>query len=396
MSTTSTDLALTAPPAVPAVPESEADRMVELAPDVASLLDTTAEQYVDALATLDPESEEFTKKLDAVHTMGDQEIRESASVSNRMLDRPVRAMDTGLFDSKSPVSKSLVDLRKTIDDLDPTRQGLFSKKKLFGIIPFGDHLREYFMKYESAQTHIDGILNALYRGQDELRQDNAAVEQEKQNLWTTMDRLKQYSYLAGKLDSDLETKIAQVGTTDADKAKSLREDVLFYVRQKHQDLLTQLAVSAQGYLALELIRKNNIELIKGVDRATTTTVSALRTAVMVAQALANQKLVLDQITALNTTTGNLIESTSEMLKDTTGKVHEQAAGATVNVEQLQAAFQNIYATIDAIDTYKLEALDTMKQTVDALSAEVSKAQAYLERAHQAPAREAAGDLTLPR
>src|SRR2546428_13963908 len=65
---------------------------------------------------------------------------------------------------------------------------------------------------------------------------------------------------------------------------------------------TQLAVNAQGYLALELVRKNNLELIKGVDRATTTTISALRTAVIVAQALTNQELVLNQITALNTTT----------------------------------------------------------------------------------------------
>ena len=71
------------------------------------------------------------------------------------------------------------------------------------------------------------------------------------------------------------------------------------MRQKRQDLLTQLAVSVQGYLALDLIRRNNVELIKGVDRATTTTISALRTAVIVAQALSDQKLVLDQITALN-------------------------------------------------------------------------------------------------
>ncbi|MEJ7697304.1 MAG: toxic anion resistance protein [Candidatus Limnocylindrales bacterium] len=105
----------------------------------------------------------------------------------------------------------------------------------------------------------------------------------------------------------------------------LKEDMLFSVRQKHQDLLTQLAVSVQGYLALDVIRRNNLELIKGVQRATTTTVSALRTAVIVARALADQKLVLDQITALNTTTSNLIESTSEMLRHQSGQINEQAA-----------------------------------------------------------------------
>ena len=149
-----------------------------------------------------------------------------------------------------------------------------------------------------------------------------------------------------------------------------------------QDLLTQLAVSAQGYMALDMIRRNNVELIKGVDRATTTTVSALRTAVIVSQALADQKLVLDQFTALNTTTGNLIESTSELLKEQSADVHDQAASATVKVEQLQKAFQNIYQALDEIDTYKVAALDTMQKTVDALGQEIAEAQKHLDRMHE--------------
>src|SRR3546814_5446228 len=73
-----------------------------------------------------------------------------------------------------------------------------------------------------------------------------------------------------------------------------------------------MAVSVQGYLALDLVKKNNVELVKGVDRASTTTVAALRTAVTVAQALTNQKLVLGQITVLNTTTARSEEHTSEL------------------------------------------------------------------------------------
>jgi uncharacterized protein YaaN involved in tellurite resistance len=144
--------------------------------------------------------------------------------------------------------------------------------------------------------------------------------------------------------------------------------------------MTQLAVSVQGYLALDVIRKNNVELIRGVDRATTTTVSALRTAVIVAQALSDQKLVLDQITALNTTTSNLIESTSVLLRQQSGAINEQAASSTVDIAKLQAAFDNIYATMDEIDGFKLQALDNMAKTVDALSVQVQKSQGYIERA----------------
>ncbi|MDB5691899.1 MAG: toxic anion resistance protein, partial [Alphaproteobacteria bacterium] len=155
---------------------------------------------------------------------------------------------------------------------------------------------------------------------------------------------------------------------------------LFYTRQRTTDLLTQMAVTVQGYLALDLVKKNNVELVKGVDRASTTTVSALRTAVTVAQALTNQRLVLEQITALNTTTANVIDSTGTMLKNQTGEIHKQAASATIPLETLQRAFQNIYDTMDMIDQFKVEALVSMKQTVATLSTEVEKSRGYIARA----------------
>ena len=178
-----------------------------------------------------------------------------------------------------------------------------------------------------------------------------------------MNRLNQYIYLAEQLDSQLSGAIAELQVSDPMKADALNKDVLFYVRQKHQDLLTQLAVSIQGYLAIDVIIKNNAELIKGVDRASTTTVSALRTAVITAQALGNQKLVLDQITALNATTSGLIERTSEMLRDNSVTIQQQAASSTISVESLQKAFANVYQTMDSIDSFKIEALNNMSQTI---------------------------------
>jgi uncharacterized protein YaaN involved in tellurite resistance len=371
--------------------------MVALDPQTTARLDGAVGTYLDALLAADPRSGSFKKKVDGIHALGNQEIKQSASVSNRMLDRPVGAL-ARTQDKSSTVSNALLQLRRTVEDLDPSRRGLLDRRRIFGVLPWGNRLRDYFGKYESAQGHLNAIVQALYRGQDELLKDNAAIEQEKVNLWAVMDRLKQYLYLARTLDAGLDARIRELQVNEPERAKTLREDCLFYVRQKAQDLATQLAVSAQGYLALELVRKNNLELVKGVDRATTTTVSALRTAVMTAQGLVNQKLVLDQIGALNETTADMIEGTSAMLRQQSAAVHEQAASATVSIEKLQAAFANIYATIDTIDASKLQALETMRQTIDALSREVARAQAYLERAHDAPATELAplpDELKLP-
>ena len=389
--TSSSDaLTLVPPPPVPAITDAEAASLVQIDATTAGKIDAMVNGYIKSIASLDPRSQDFATKVNAIHSMGDDEIRQSASVSNRLLDKPVKAMESGPFSKGATVSKSLIDLRRTVEDLDPSQQGLLGPKHMFGLIPFGNRLRDYFARYQSAQGHLNAIIQALYHGQDELRQDNSAIEQEKVNVWEIKGRLQQYVYMAGKLDAALEGEIDQIGRTDPERAKALREDVLFFIRQKRQDLLTQLAVNAQGYLALELVRRNNLELIKGVDRATTTTVSALRTAVIVAQALTNQKLVLNQIMALNTTTGNLIESTSAMLREQSGQIQQQAASATLSVEKLQAAFANIYSTMETIDAYKLQALESMQKTIDVLTGEVLKAQSYLQRAHNAPVTPAIG------
>ncbi len=177
----------------------------------------------------------------------------------------------------------------------------------------------------------------------------------------------------------LSAKIVEIEVIDAEKARVVKEELLFYTRQKITDLLTQEAVSIQGYLALDMIRKNNLELIKGVDRATTTTISALRTAVMVASALGNQKLVLDQITALNKTTSDLILGTSSMLKQQSVKIQQGAASSTVEMDKLKTAFRNIYDTMDMMADFKVKALDSMQQTINTLTTEIDNAQSYVDR-----------------
>ncbi len=369
-------------PVTPVAPE-QAHSLVKLEPETVNSLNARVKEFVSAVMTLQPHSEEFKTKAASIHNLGVAEVRAAANVSNRMLQRPAQALNSGLFDDGAPISRTLIDLRKTVEDLDPSRQGdLLAPKKLFGIIPLGNRLRDYFLQYQSAQSHLNAILQALYNGQDELRKDNAAIEQEKVNLWAMMQKLEQYVYVGKQLDGELENRIHAIEAQNPEKARIVKEEMLFYLRQKTQDLLTQLAVSVQGYLALDMIRKNNLELIKGVDRATTTTVSALRTAVIVAQALANQKLVLDQINALNTTTGNLIESTAALLKQQSAQIQQQAASATVNLNQLKTAFANIYQAMDMMSDYKVKALDHMRQTVDALAGEVEKAKAYVARARE--------------
>lgn len=391
---TSPVITLEAPQPVAVVPQDEADQLVKLDLTKVPELDAKVNDFVMHVLQTPVNTSVFDEKVKAIHQLGSAEIRASAQIANRMLDRPAKSMDKALFDN-SPIAKSLTELRSVVEDLDPSRQGsLSSPRKFLGIIPMGKSVQDYFRKYQSSQNHINAIIESLYHGKDELMKDNASIEQEKVNMWALMQSLRQYIYVGQKIDERLEQKIGELEATDPEKARVVKEELLFYLRQKNMDFLTQLAVNIQGYLALDMIRKNNLELIKGVDRATTTTIAALRTAVMVSQALSSQKLVLDQINALNSTTSSLIESTSVLLKRQTAQVHEQASGSSVDLEKLQKSFNHIYETMHAIDAFKVKALGNMQQTLHVLTQEVDRAQTYLDRTNRQTVSEVANELQI--
>jgi len=184
---------LSPPAAIEPVEKEAASSMVRLDADTVNKLDVKVDQFLNTVLSMDLHSDEFKEKVGNIHALGNEEIRASASISNRLLDKPVRAMNEGFFDEKSSTSRGLIELRTTVEDLDPAKQGnLLTPKKLFGLIPYGNKLRDYFHHYQSAQAHINKILQSLYNGKEELQKDNAAIEEEKLNAWNLMQKMEQY------------------------------------------------------------------------------------------------------------------------------------------------------------------------------------------------------------
>ncbi|WP_329621442.1 toxic anion resistance protein [Streptomyces sp. NBC_01255] len=383
-------LVLTPPEPVAPVRAEQVSGVVPLDESTRTEMSRRAVEYVGSLSGLDPRSPEFSGRIGEITALGAGEMRSATQQSNRMLDRTVRSLGTGASagDAQTRVGASLVELRRTVEDLDPRDTPAKGFKGLLSKLPGGNKLRDHVAKYASSQATLNRIVGALRGGQDELERDNAALQTERARLWETMGKLQEYAVLTEALDAAVEERIAL--TPDPAQADALRADVLFPVRQKHQDLLTQLAVCAQGYMAMDVVRRNNAELIKGVDRAATTTLSALRIAVMLATALEHQRNVTEQVNALRSTTENLIATNAGMLSEQAGEIQRIAADPAVGAETLRTAFQQIYTTLDAIDTYKVQATESMAATVRSLTSELQQASSHLERSRRTGALEGGG------
>src|SRR3954447_14574632 len=214
--TTATKLKLDPPEVLQPVAPAEASGLVPLKTEETSELDKRVTKFVDELAALDSNSPDFGKKVDQLTAMGRKEIMEAAGHSNRFLDRPVKAID-----SATGIGANLPQLRKTVEGLDPGKGGAIGKpRKFLGIIPMGGGLKSYFMKYQSSQTHISKILNALASGKDELLMDNEAINVERANMWKTMGKLEQMIHISKALDAKLEATANDLDATEPAKAKA--------------------------------------------------------------------------------------------------------------------------------------------------------------------------------
>jgi uncharacterized protein YaaN involved in tellurite resistance len=300
----------------------------------------------------------------AFENMG-AELQKEAARRSAMLKQPLtQLMKQG--DEGGEVASTLIDLKLQVEDLDPARIDLEAGwgTRLLGYLPgIGTPLKRYFSRYESASTSIDAIVRSLKNGQEQLKRDNVTLAEDQKAMRAMTLKLERAIKLGQLIDERLQRALDTEVLADDPKHRFIAEELLFPLRQRIQDLQQQLLVNQQGYLTTELVIRNNKELIRGVTRAINVTVSALQVAVTLALALANQKIVLEKVQAISTTTDNLIAGTAERLKTQGAEIHKQASSTQLNIETLKQAFVDIRAALDDISRYRQEALPKMAKDI---------------------------------
>ena len=317
--------------------------------------------------------ENILKPLD---NFGLNEMSRSAS-HNEMLSTRFVDLTKGGKDADN-ISEQLIELNKQMKDLDPSKVD-FAKKGVLGNLM--NPVRKYFAKYEKAEVAISDIVQSLDKSSKVLQNDNTTLLSEENYLREVTNKLLADIELGKQMDASIEQQIqtAEIEGVDQSKIDFVREEILFPLRQRLMDMQQMIVVNQQGIVSLNVIRRNNKELIRGVNRAKNVTVSALRTGVMVASALYDQKIVMEKINILNQTTENIIESTSHMLKDQGSEIQKHSAETMISPEVLKASFNEALQAIEDVSTYKVQALPQMKETIDMFSEMAQDGQKVVEK-----------------
>jgi uncharacterized protein YaaN involved in tellurite resistance len=296
----------------------------------------------------------FQKEADS---FGLENLRAAAN-RNKFLSVSVAQLASSA-DEGGPVAKSFSDLQEEISSLDP-KNADFSKRGFFGL---SNPIKSYFSKYPKSEARITDILQSLERSKSSLRNDSITLDLEQKRVKEQAQKIKDDAMALLYARNKVEESLEKIKADPEKKEGAARAgDALFSLNQRLMDLQQAIAVSNQGILAMEIVQKNNAELIKGIDRAQTVTVMALRTSVMVAGALYNQKLSLKKLDALNVKSESALKGVSGMLEGSGFK-----KGQPPSMEALRSSFDEVNKALDDLKSYKEKAAPEIQVTLSKFS-----------------------------
>lgn len=351
------------------------------------VIDSQADVVVTQLMTIDPSQvDKVSVNKEVIQNLGSELQREAARRS-AMLKQPVHKLYEGATEG-APVANALVDLKMKVEELDP---GQFDFEpgwvtRVIGRLPFvGTPIKRYFSRYEASGTQLDAIVRSLRNGKEQLSRDNITLTDDQKAMRLLAEKIEKAVKLGQLIDAKLTAKLERELVVGDPKRAVVENEWLFPLRQRIQDLQQQLVVNQQGAMAIDLIIRNNVELMRGVDRATNVTVSALQVAVTLALALANQRITLEKVMAVNETTDKLIGQTAKTLRTQGVEIHKMASGTSLNIETLKQAFADIKAALDDVSRFRQEALPKMAEAIvelDRLSDEAGRTLENMDNARK--------------
>ncbi|PHS49361.1 MAG: toxic anion resistance protein [Marinobacter sp.] len=325
-----------------------------------------AAEVVQQLVVIGPrELDQRREMVTEVETLG-REVEHKLSETSALLKKPIHELAQAAEDG-SEVDQRLLALQGKVREVNPNEIdfSMGFMRRMLSKLPFvGTPISRWASKYQEVSSVIEDIANALRLGMQQLSEDNKSLAVDRDRMRALTFELEDYVAFGELLDAEVVSKIEQ--ETDAEKKKFLEEEILFALRQRIMDLQQRLAVNQQGVQSADLLIGNNKELIRGIKRALDVTVEALSVASTIAMGLARQKKQLDALQATNETASDLLLQTSERLKTQGVEIHKQAASASLDMDKLKQTFANSLAAWEDINSFRREALPSMRQTINEL------------------------------
>ena len=222
-------------------------------------------------------------------------------------------------------------------------------------------------KYDSANNQINALYEHITRAKDEVQKGVTELGLVRQKIFDGITNLSAAEYFITVVDEKLSKEVEALRITDANRAKALDQEVLYYVRQNAGDVLASKALAINAYNVCGELRKTGRETLNGCDRTATLGMSALTVAVTLARATGVQIKTMEMLAGSKKSIEDLIVSTGSALNEHVQRTVEFSSNPILGVETLQTMFDQTFSAMNTMETFRSQALASMKTTCCAAS-----------------------------
>ncbi len=295
----------------------------------------------------------------------------------------------------SQISKELIDLRLTLDQINPHEVGKAGfAGKVVGKVPFigataKKTLQKIAIRYEPVSRQVAFIETKLQDGKAVLARDNVELRKLYEQVEEQQLPIRKNAYMAELVMQNLEDSLQRA--EDPLKVERIR-NVMHDVAMRAQGLRTMEAVHAQFFVSIEMTRQNNNRLSQSVENTLALGANVVMIGLALQVALVRERAVMEANRGMREFLGNLVMANAETIKRHTIEIGDVYNNPVIAIEKISQAHNELIEAMNIADRLKQEGIVSARENIaklTQLSAELEqRSRGMLEQATEAPSIEA--------
>ncbi len=299
--------------------------------------------------------DEFCTKVDVTDSA--QLLQYGASAQNKISDFSDSVLQSVKTKNAGEVGDLLAELVTEVKDFDTDVPESLNPKGLYGLFfNAKKQIEKMIAKFSKVETNIAKIEKKLETQKIKMLKDITIFDTMYEKNLEYFKDLSLYIIAGEKKLEELRNvtlpelkKVAEESGEQVDIQKV--NDMVSAIdrfEKKIYDLKTTRIISLQMAPQIRLIQNNDSELVEKIQSSLINTIPLWKNQIVIALGVVNARSALEVQKSVTDTTNEMLQKNSEMLKQGTIEIAEEAEKSVVNVETLQKTNKDIIETLDKV------------------------------------------------
>lgn len=263
--------------------------------------------------------------------------------ANDLMAGSVNTLLKGL-DGKSPTGEKLLELRSTMDELNPHS---LHNSWWFSWVPKGVKRKavdRFIRKYQPMQTHVNGIFDGLRNGKDELLESSIALEHQYDEIMAAKKEIESEIFIGEIFIEKIEEHEKQTPTEDIQENQKLAS-VKNQAMRRIRDLRTMEQAAVQFFISIDQTISTNSLLSEQIDSALTVGPMVMNNALRIQAALAQQKAVGNAVKGFQDGLGDMMAQNASAINQAAKDVGDLYNNPVIGLEKLEEGFDQLMSAV---------------------------------------------------